>query len=67
MFQSPQWGDCSKVQAERVEVAEEQFQSPQWGDCSKGGWSELVRQLKYGFSPRNVEIVLKGESREIAL
>ena len=37
-FQSPQWGDSSKVNDEEIISAIDtiMFQSPQWGDNSKG-------------------------------
>ena len=35
MFQSPQWGDNSKVDIVWVMELYELFQSPQWGDNSK--------------------------------
>ena len=35
MFQSPQWGDNSKVRGIVVVYTASPFQSPQWGDNSK--------------------------------
>ena len=36
MFQSPQWGDNSKVATAASNIyISDQFQSPQWGDNSK--------------------------------
>ena len=35
VFQSPQWGDCSKGQPIGCDGLDVKFQSPQWGDCSK--------------------------------
>ena len=36
-FQSPQWGDNSKVIEEICNGKDHMFQSPQWGDNSKAG------------------------------
>ena len=35
-FQSPQWGDNSKVEMDVNPAELMPFQSPQWGDNSKG-------------------------------
>ena len=59
-FQSPQWGDNSKVPTVIVTPKMSKFQSPQWGDNSKA-----LKIITYvsgcRFSPRNGEIILKGK------
>ena len=59
MFQSPQWGDNSKVDIDFDVVEELEFQSPQWGDNSKVNKDELEKFRDARFSPRNGEIILK--------
>ena len=58
MFQSPQWGDNSKVEIARACMNSWLFQSPQWGDNSKEVRCSSDEEV-YGFSPRNGEIILK--------
>ena len=61
MFQSPQWGDNSKVEELEKEMEFDLFQSPQWGDNSKGnGNFEESLEIDVRFSPRNGEIILKS-------
>ena len=58
MFQSPQWGDNSKVSNNFDGRDSIKFQSPQWGDNSKGLVLRRNPRRKR-FSPRNGEIILK--------
>ena len=52
-FQSPQWGDSSKVNDEEIISAIDtiMFQSPQWGDNSKGAplRNRITKPLKMHF------------------
>ena len=59
MFQSPQWGKCSKASVEAIKAGKESFQSPQWGKCSKVNIMLSFDYSTKGFSPRNGESVLK--------
>ena len=60
-FQSPQWGDSSKVNDEEIISAIDtiMFQSPQWGDNSKDVGTIGYFLISVTFSPRNGEIILK--------
>ena len=59
MFQSPQWGKCSKVDKAEVTSSYDKFQSPQWGKCSKEKNFHSNILITACFSPRNGESVLK--------
>ena len=61
MFQSPQWGKCSKDGRTIFRYSRGAFQSPQWGKCSKGAKCSCVQPYERSFSPRNGESVLKQE------
>ena len=58
-FQSPQWGDNSKVKGSVLFCGDFMFQSPQWGDNSKGKGIIIFDRCSSRFSPRNGEIILK--------
>ena len=59
-FQSPQWGNNSKVVTETVNDLAVEFQSPQWGNNSKVQFGFPNVAPTASFSPRNGEIILKG-------
>ena len=60
MFQSPQWGSNSKNNTAGATPAEYEFQSPQWGSNSKTE-EDMAYYLESSFSPRNGEVILKGQ------
>ena len=61
MFQSPQWGNNSKVKYNQATVVNRLSFSPRNGEIILKSYVELEGFLAMSFSPRNGEIILKSD------